>query len=341
MRKDNVPTDKQLKVLYQEAVRFKEVQPWKWLYDADIICVENPKDKTIGYCSVMGKGGEHFGLGVYLGDEGLYGLYNMMENADTIPSHQLLHLQNCLMCSFEDRNQLTSDDGKQIKALGLSFRGRNAWPRFCRFEPGYYPWHINKEESVFLTHALRQALFVAINIMDGKLKIDMEQGKTIIRYSEDKDGKLEWYSREVELGFPSVIYHPVKIDDDLLIRRIRNLGSIRNITLQVDNCYMPSPVQENRNERPYFPRIFIIANQKSGYILDFEMYENISDDADVTIKKLIDMFIEKGRSKEIRVRSDAMFAILTDLCKKTGIKLKKVKRLPVIDHLIEEVAYRF
>ena len=51
MRKDNKPTVEQLKELYEEASEFKKAQPWKWLYDADIICVENSKDKMMGYCS--------------------------------------------------------------------------------------------------------------------------------------------------------------------------------------------------------------------------------------------------------------------------------------------------
>lgn len=38
-----------------------------------MIRVENPADKSIGYCSVMGSVGEHYALGVYLDDERLYG----------------------------------------------------------------------------------------------------------------------------------------------------------------------------------------------------------------------------------------------------------------------------
>jgi len=64
-------------------------------------------------------------------------------------------------------------------------------------------------------------------------------------------------------------------------------------------------------------------------------------DADVAIKRLINFIMERGMPKEIRVRSDAMVAILIDLCRKTDIKLKRVKRLPVIDHIIDEMSYRF
>lgn len=341
MRKDNKPTNEHLKELYQAASDFKQAQPWKCLYDADIICVENPKDKTMGYCSVMGRAGEHYALGVYLGNKGIFGFYHLMENADAIPHHQMLHCQNCLMCSFEDRDMLVNDDRKQIKDLGLSFRGRNAWPMFRRYEPGYNPWFINREECIFLTHALRQTLFVTTNVMTGQLKMDMEHGKTIARYSQEKDGRLEWYSEELQLTFPTVSYSPVKINDDVLIQKIKKAGSMGNVFLQADICYAPSAVQENKGERPYFPRIYVLADQKSGYIIDFEMYQGISNDANIALNKLINICLEKGIPREIQVRSGAMVAILDDFCKRIGIKLKVVKRLSSIDHMIEEMEYRF
>ena len=89
MREQSNPSNIQLKELYEAAVDFKKAEPWEYLYDADIICVENPADGSIGYCSVMGKGGEHFALGVYLGDGGIYGFSNMMNDADKIPAHQM------------------------------------------------------------------------------------------------------------------------------------------------------------------------------------------------------------------------------------------------------------
>lgn len=341
MGNDKKPTNQQLKELYQAALEFKQAQPWKWLYDTDIICIENPEDKTMGYCSIMGRAGEHYALGVYLGDEGIFGFCHLMKHGDAIPRHQALHYQNCIMCSFEDRDLLANEDRKQIKDLGLSFRGRNAWPMFRRYEPGYHPWFINAEECIFLTHALRQTLFVVDDVLAGRLRMDMRQGKTIVRYSEEKDGKLEWHSKEIQLEFPTVSYSPIEITDDILIQKIKKAGSMGDVLLQADICYMHSPVQENRGERPYFPRVFILAEQKSGQILDFEMYQSIGEDANVTLNKLVGMCLENGIPKEIQVRSEAMVAILSDFCKKTGIKLKVVKRLTSIDRMMEEMAYRF
>jgi hypothetical protein len=46
MRKGNKATHDQLKELYQAASEFIQAQSWKVFYDADIICIENPKDRT-------------------------------------------------------------------------------------------------------------------------------------------------------------------------------------------------------------------------------------------------------------------------------------------------------
>jgi len=337
LRDNTIPTVEQLQELYEAAAVFKREQPWEFLFDSDIICVENPKDKMVGYCSVMGMGGEHYALRVYLGENGFSKFCQLLEQGDTIPHHQLLHYQNCLMCSFEDRDLLTNQDRKQIKDLGLSFRGKNAWPLLRRYEPGYPPGYINEDECAFLTHALRETLLVVGQLMTGQLEMDMAYGRTIKRYSVEKNGRLEWYSKEMQLMVPKVVYRPLIISDDVLFQQIKRAGSMRDVSLQVDTCYFPSIVQENKAERPYFPRIFVLAEALSGMLLDCETFENISDDANVTINRLIDICLEKGVPQEIQVRGEAMEAILEDFCKKAGIKLKVVKRLPAIDSFMREM----
>jgi len=42
-----------LKDLYLAATEFKEAKPWEWMNEDDLICIENPEDKSIGFCSIM------------------------------------------------------------------------------------------------------------------------------------------------------------------------------------------------------------------------------------------------------------------------------------------------
>ena len=162
MRNKTNPSIEQMKDLYEAAAAFKQAQPWTELYDADLIAVDNPETGERGYCSVMGHGGMHYALGVYLGTKGLFGFNRLLEKSGDMTGLAFLEFQDNIMCSFEDRDQLNQADRDQIKALGLKFRGRNAWPMFRRYEPGFYPWSINVDECMFLTHALRQVLIVVL-----------------------------------------------------------------------------------------------------------------------------------------------------------------------------------
>jgi len=335
MTRRKSPTMNEWKSLYQAAEEFKKAEPWKWLWDQDLICVENPEDGTIGYCSIMGRNGEHYALGLYLGDNGMRGLYELIENAENISSNEIVHSQDCIMCSFDDREFVEKDDMKIIKELGLKYRGRNAWPVFRRYEPGYYPWVITDEECRFLTVALQQALIVAIEIKCGNVKIDAENGKTIIRRVDKTTG--EWNSCNMELVVPTTSNVPMEINNDILIKKLSKLQKHRNTAIEVGNTYMPTPVRDN-DERPYFPKLFIAADANAGAILKCEIYQNIDDNGATIINKLSEMFMELGLPSSIYVKNDGTAAIIGDLCYKVGVKINVKPALPMIDELINAMS---
>lgn len=337
MKNTNEIDKEKLAELYAATIEFKKAKPWEWMSEEDLICVENPQDKTIGYCSIMGSSGVHFALAVYLGYEGIAALEYFKNNSDTISSHQTLFYQDCLMCSLENRDLLENSDLKEIKSLGLSFMGKNAWPQFRRYEPGFYPWFINEDECVFLTHALRQTLKVANQIKQKKLQLNSTNGKTILRKSSNLNGELSWESTDYKIQIPKITYRYVEIEDELLIHRLKKLPK-SGIVLEAEACYLPMTVQEGRDERPYFPRAFILADANSGQIIEHEMYEDPKEDASNVLDVLINLCLELDLPFEIQVKSDNMVAILTDFCKKTGIKLKVVDVLPSIEELLDGMA---
>ncbi|WP_425456610.1 DUF6930 domain-containing protein [Biomaibacter acetigenes] len=52
---------------------------------------------------------------------------------------------------------------------------------------------------------------------------------------------------------------------------------------------------------------------------------------------MIDMFLNKGLLSEIHVRDERMAAILGDLCKKTGVKMRITNVLPDVYFFINEM----
>ena len=144
--------------LYKQAIKFKKLTSWKWMYDSDLFGVQDPESGEVGYCCILGAAGQVFGLAVYLGDEGLKGYFKGLEWADNpTDGEDILHFKKCFLLSFENRSGLETPDFEVIKGLGLQFQGRNAWPLFRYYEPGYHPWYLTADQVRYLTLCLEQA----------------------------------------------------------------------------------------------------------------------------------------------------------------------------------------
>ncbi len=61
---DISPSLKEWKNLYEAAIEFKKVECWNWMQDSDIFGVKNPATGEIGYCCILGRLGDYFGLAV-------------------------------------------------------------------------------------------------------------------------------------------------------------------------------------------------------------------------------------------------------------------------------------
>jgi len=56
----NAPTQDEWKKLYDVAVEFKELAPWRWMKNDDLFAIQDSSGGETGYCSVMGNGGMEF-----------------------------------------------------------------------------------------------------------------------------------------------------------------------------------------------------------------------------------------------------------------------------------------
>ncbi|MBW3625638.1 MAG: hypothetical protein KY468_19770 [Armatimonadetes bacterium] len=188
-----LPTDvslKELAELFEAARSFKFVEPWDWMFDSDLFGVRNPETGEIGYCCVMGNLGEHYALAVYRGSEGLDGYLCMQQGYVPEDPLDALAMQYALMASFEDREAMSKEDRQVMKELGLKFRGRNAWPQFRSYRPGYQPWYLTGEEARFLALALDQSVEVAVRIQgDPDLLERVPEGHVLVR---TRDAGGEW-----------------------------------------------------------------------------------------------------------------------------------------------------
>ena len=329
------PSMEEWRELYEAAVAFAEAAPWQWMWDSDQFGVQDPESGEIGYGSVMGRLGQHFALAVYRGSEGLAGLWQMREEGPRAQRDPMavLTLQDCLMASCEDRGLLKKADLDLIKALGLKFRGRNAWPLFRSYQPGYAPWFLTAPEARFLTQCLQQALEVAHRFRENPdlLPMPEPQGESLVRVPVKQGDRWVWKDT---LQRPAPL-RPLQAEasppmDEARLQHLRELPSTRGV-LQMDSFYSNATIKGEEDERPWYPQIVLAADAESGFILGTELVR--ADEVPATlVKQFMGILARVGqRPERIEVHREELRVLLKSAAARLGIRVIRVQRLPALD----------
>jgi hypothetical protein len=315
--------------LYDLAVSLKELKPWEWMWDGDVFGVEDPETGEVGYCCVMGRGGEHYALAFYRGSEGLLGYLKVRGGEVPFDSPDAQHCQDCLMLSFEDRVYLHPKDRALIKRLGLRFRGANAWPLFRDWTPGYFPWFLTPDQARLLLRLLPPALEMAERLRSNpRLLEEPEPGKWLVRSSRSGREGTVWGD---EWRFPNPLPEPEAEGVPYLydLEGLRHSITRRSGVWEIDYFYSPLPVRE-KGARPYYPRMMMAADRRSGLLIFFHLVGASSSWG----KELIDAFLlhlEKIQviPEKMLVRENG-YELLKGVAAGLGIKLEKAKKLPAL-----------
>ena len=333
--KDKEPSIQEWKDLYSVAIEFKKLKCWNFMWDSDIFGVQNPVTGKIGYCCIMGNEGEHFALGVFLGTEGLEGLFKLQSCQDMLSDTESIYSQRCIMVSFEDREYITKQDYEKIIKLELKFRGHNEWPLFRSYMPHHLPWYLTSEEAQFLTIALQQAIHVCKRFKnDPEMLIHPSTNEILVRIPL-KDNSLEWKDEWLipsEKDEKDIIIG--NVDDDA----IDNLIKLKhNGIWEADFFYFHEIVQENPEERPYYPYVLIWAEQDNGIILNNTVV-NPEEWADSFSNQLQEN-VENTASLPhmIIVKKKELFTFLEPVTFKLGIKLTLASNLKLIDQIKKDM----
>ena len=255
------------KRLYELAAEVKNLAPWRWMQEDDLFAIQNPDTGENGFVSVMGSGGEHFAVGIYLGTEALMGFW-MMHQMPTFDMEMFLAFRQ-LQLSFEDREIVEEEDRAVMKKLGLKFRGRNAWPLFRSFQPGYLPWLIDATEARFLIYALEQTLQVTPRVKDNPDLLVTADNETYFgRVACTEAGQPVWSDEAIVVHAPerSSLELPM---NEALLEVVAAKPQRRGFTLELDTIGLEMIVGDDEG-RPYMPTMLLGVDAKSGMVLIHE-----------------------------------------------------------------------
>lgn len=322
----------QWKVLYEAATRIKELSPWDKFWDMDLIGVRNGAEEDTVFYSILGRGGECYGIAVYEGYEGLnsFLMLTMQQSMNLKPEYAMSNQKN-LTCYWGNRDELTNKQRKTIKDLGYSYRGRNQWLYFLSFEPGYIPYNMDEDEVLRMSDCL-QNLELALQYYDkADIKVDFEHGNMfLLTYSKEEK---TWDFGEAPLPFTAFQFGSLIITDEKLLLDMKKVSKC-DAVLEADILVLGASVADKKYDRPANPPLSLLSDAQTGMVLRFEMLGPEEDPMVMLVEMLVDFTFQYGAPKEIRVANVIVEAGLQQICDVCGIKLRRVKRLQGLEEFM-------
>ncbi len=329
------PSLEQWDRLYKAAANLKKMTPWDTFTDMDLITLEMPDEAEPLFCSVMGSGKQCYGVAVYPGYEAFSLLMALLDTTDGETLNPYTFEQQALLCYFGDREDITPVDRDIMKQLGIRFRGRNQWVYFRSVEPGLLPWYITANQAELLASALEGVSAACVDYRDMSDTVEFENGETLICSLGSKTG--EWSSRIASMPKTITRYESWSLSDELMLARLKQKEKV-SMTVEMDTFYIPTPIQEKKDDIPMLPRLSVVMDRKSGMLLEHDIQTGPSSPAAI-LNCLVNFIMKHGRPTKICVRNKRIAHIVQNTCDCIGIRLSEGEGMPLADEFFANMEY--
>ncbi len=338
------PSLEDLKELYFTAFLIRDGRFWEWMSESDMFGVENPETGEIAYCSFLGALEEVFALNAYLGPEGLQSLTRFQElaggdpHADPQNISDAYFMLKCLSVTFENRDQLDKNDLATVKDLNFQIRGKKQWPQFRSYQPRQYPWYLTAAECRFFNRILKEAVNVALACKkDKRILGKLEKGEILVRARQVTAGKEFWVNSYRKLEDYDQVYSVYSITDEIKLRNILKHARREDVIWEADT-FFSVPVQDKKNQRPYLPSIFLLADCSTEMIIQYDLIRDIENESYRLIDKLLSAIKStKVIPKSIAVSKKEAYQYLSKACEQFSIELLYVKKLQLAPSIKKEL----
>ena len=335
------PTTEQWRQVYDLATRIRDLAPWTWMWDTDLMAFRDPVDGCPRFVGVMGRNGEHFAVGVYPRVEDVFRVIDLALDPEPVP--EMMVAVSNLQLSFEDRDYLDPSETRAMKRLGYRFRGKQAWPCLRSYLPSQFPWFVDSEELRQLILGLEMVLAVAPRFKGKQGDLDrlnsqaVENHTFLVHTRTEVDGKVQWEGEMMTFQRPAPPEIVQEMDKGLL-KRVARLPIVQH-TFEVDMRPTLAPIQEQEGKRPYFPWTMLVVESGDGLIAGYEMlapFPTINAVYSRAAGVLLDVLAkQKARPVGILVRDEKMAALLGEVCGELGVELSVQSQLPALEQAFD------
>lgn len=341
--------------MYEAAFRFREMELWESLNDSDLFAVTLP-DGRIGYCCVMGNGGEHYAMVIYTGDKG-WQTYCRAIDSSTGTSMIEMQLFACSIdqtsCDFESADFITpqakNEAREYAKRTGTVIRRKKGYPEFIRIKPGHAPWKITgKEDEEAIYEALLGGLEVGRVLQEEGVEELLKRGFLSFREYPipgrrkkipllKRDGeKFNWSKTTLPPYDPGRNPAPTLFNNPSLTTLLLSMKG--EGVFQCRFTYAPAEVQTDKDKAPVVPGWIFTLDENDWNIIPTVPEPAMAEDLAKLPESLGDTFAAMNRKPSvIKVCDPTTEALLEDFCGKTGITLQMVKALPQVDGAFDSI----
>jgi len=248
---------------------------------------------------------------------------------------------DCINCDFMNADAMNPEVKGIIKSYaekkGLKIPRPFGWPDFSRYTPGKEVWQITSEKDAeYITAALKAAVFFNeyfstrdyedVGLDPEGFYPDKEGGKEVPFIIPTENG----YEVSRTVLPPLVEEFPKpSFDNFLLLSKIKALKKTKAI--QIKYIRVPFPIDEEGMDIPCIPGGIISLENVSGMMLPAPTVDVEISPEDVVEKFVTELVCADMHPSEIHVDDQRTYNLFEDFCKKTGITLKKQKKLPILE----------
>lgn len=321
---------KKLYSLYDELFSLK---PWTFLFEDEIFAVKAPESQQEYFISIMGSNEEVYALSAYEGAEALYQFWDLHNSESALPTENILLIPH-MMVALDDRENIPQKQRSVIKQLGLTYRGRQAWPNIERIEPAYFPAIPGDPQLRDLVHILEQSIHVIQRASKDKSFIhNKDHYEDEYLFREATMDKEQWVWNDTYRRVPeSTRKEKINYTKDRL--NAFNELPVGEHRLEIDLVMIPAPMKD-KNKPACFPFLFLMVDPEADMILDFELMSP-RPDFQTMIGSFPDTLLEKlinagQRPRQISYKSSVIEGIMRWLEDQTDQKTEQTTNLPSLD----------
>lgn len=244
----------------------KKLKPWQYLRDDEVVGIHFEDTDYKVLVSVMGAGGEEFGLMIFDMELGYTSLSKILfeKNVSSDVSYGL----NALTVNFVDRGELDPADYLLIKDCGLSFRGKKNWIQFRSYLEGTHPERPDYLEVELLINVISRMINIVEARKDGWEYPEVAPHQYPV-FKVEMDGALqEIYILRINVTKPTYeCYEEISMFEKAKYKKKPKSA----LQVEYDLFYMPFGVEVEEIDRTVYPTAGMLVDRGSNFVIEHEM----------------------------------------------------------------------